>query len=254
MRFDQESGILRTDSGRFLKRLLCPLHKRWDEMKPLDSEDRRRLCGSCTKEVISLDGMTDAEAVKLLDSDRDTCVMVPFGATNITIEGEAPRLMAQSKQACPLRVIRTARGLDEIRQQTTSGLRPFIVEVPESQGIKLSVWQHRKTGEVKIATDMRYPPFIECPATDRPHWEMVLGWQRYSSGHRTGSDSIPIAAYMIPADLKRGEMVFVEDTIELIEASVNISQGGVQGYRSAPAVWTGEGFDFCVPPPSRCIG
>jgi hypothetical protein len=254
VRFDQESRILRTDSGRFLKRLLCPLHKRWDEMQQLDSDDRRRLCGSCAKAVINLDGLTDAQAEKLLDSDRETCVMIPFGATNITIEGEAPRLMGQSKESCPLRVIRTARGLDEIRRQTTPELRPLVVEVPESEGIQMSIWQHRKTGEVKIATDMRYPPMIGCPLSDSPHWRMVLGWQRYSSGHRTGSDNIPIAAYMIPADLKPGEMVLVEDTIELVKASVNISQGGVRGYTSAPAVWTGEGFDFCVPPPSWCIG
>jgi hypothetical protein len=68
---------------------------------------------------------------------------------------------------------------------------------------------------------------------------MIIGWYRYSQGHRTGSDHIPIAAYMIPSDLKPRELVFVEDIIEIVVSSVNISQGGVSAHRSATAVWTG---------------
>lgn len=254
MRFDQADRILWTDSGRFLKRVLCPLHKRWGEMDPIGDDDRRRRCGSCEKEVINLEGVTDAEAEKIFNSDRETCVMIPLGATNITIHGNPNPSMAKAKQACPLRVIRTVRGLEDIRRQTSRKLRPFIVQVTPSEGIQMSVWQHRRTGEIDIATDMRFTPGMDCPAEDRGQWEMVLGWRRYSGGHRTGTDGIPIAAYMIPSDLKPGELVLVEDTIEVVASSVNISQGGVSGYRSAPAIWTGEGFEFCVPPPSECIG
>ncbi len=254
MQFDQESRILWTDSGRFLKRVVCPLHKRWGEMKPVAGDDRRRLCGSCSKEIISLEGMSDTEAERIFRSNGETCVMIPRGATNITIKGKTPPLLANAKEACPLRVIRTARGLDEIRRQTTRTLRPFIVQVPASQGIQMSVWLNRQTGEIEIATDFRFTPTRHCHAEDRDPWEMVIGWHRYSRGHRTGSDGIPIAAYMIPSDLKSGDLVLVENTIEVVASSVNISQGGVSGYRSAPAVWTGEGFEFCVPPPSECIG
>lgn len=254
MRFDQANRILWTDSGLFLKRVLCPLHKRWGEMDPVDNDGRRRRCGSCAKEVISLEGMTDAEAERILDADRETCVMIPLGATNITVYGNPPALMAKAKEACPLRVIRTARGLEEIRRQTSRSLRPFIVQVPPSEGIQMSVWQHRRTGEIDIATDMRFTPDRDCPSKDRGQWEMVLGWRRYTRGHRTGADDVPIAAYMIPSDLKPGELVLVNDTIEIVVSSENISQGGVSSYRSAPAVWTGEGFKFCVPPPDHCVG
>jgi hypothetical protein len=254
MRFDQESRILWTDGGRFLKRVVCPLEKRWSELKPVDGDERRRICGSCAKQVINLEGVSDAEAEQLMEDDGDTCVMIPFGAANITIYGRVPPLMERSKASCPLRVIRTARGLEAIRSQTTPTLRPFLVEVPESEGIQMSVWQHQKTGEVVIETDMRFTPLSDCPAEDRDSWKMVLGWNRYSLGHQAGSDDIPIAAYMIPSDLKPGELVLVEDTIEVVASSINISQGGVSGYRSAPAMWTGRGFKFSVPPPSECIG
>lgn len=254
VRFNQENRTLWTDDGRFLKQLDCPLHKRWSEMKPVEGDERRRICGSCSKAVVSLEGATDAEARELIGSKRDTCVMIPFGAANVTIHGKAPRLMSGFAEACPLRVIRTARGLVEIRGQTTPKLRPFVVDVPETEGIQMSVWQHQKTGEVDITGDMRYGPTTGCLAKDRPHWKMIIGWYRYSQGHRTGSDHIPIAAYMIPSDLKPRELVFVEDIIEIVVSSVNISQGGVSAYRSATAVWTGNGFEFCVPPPSECIG
>ena len=97
VRFDQESGILWTDSGRFLKRVLCPLHKRWGEMEPVHDDERRRRCGSCEKEVISLEGVTDAEAEKIFESDCEACVMVPLGATNITIHGNPHPSMAKAK-------------------------------------------------------------------------------------------------------------------------------------------------------------
>ena len=139
-------------------------------MRPVEGDERRRVCGSCEKAVVSLEGATDAEARELIHSDRDTCVMIPFGAANVTIHGKAPPLMAGSKGACPLRVIRTARGLADIRGKTRPELRPFVVEVPESKGIQLSVWQHQKTGEIDIAGDMRYTP------GRGPHWEMVIDW------------------------------------------------------------------------------
>ena len=248
VRFDQNSRVLTTDNGHFLKQVACPLNKRWSEMRPVEGDERRRVCGSCEKAVVSLEGATDAEARELIDSDGDTCVMIPFGAANVTIHGKAPPLMAGSKGACPLRVIRTARGLADIRGKTRPELRPFVVEVPEFEGIQLSVWQHQKTGEIDIAGDMRYTP------GRGPHWKRFIDWCRYSRGHQTGSDDIPIAAYMIPSDLKRGELVFVEDIIEIVASSVNISQGGVSAYRSAPAVWTGKHFKFCVPPPDQLVG
>ena len=142
-------------------------HKRWGEMEPVHDDERRRRCGSCEKEVISLEGVTDAEAEKIFDSDCEACVMVPLGATNITIHGNPHPSMAKAKRACPLRVNRTVRGLEDIRRQTSRKLRPFIVPVPPSEGIQMSVWQHRRTGEITIATDMRFTPGMGCPAKDR---------------------------------------------------------------------------------------
>ena len=254
MRFDQESRILRTDGGRFLKQLFCPLEKRWSELKPVDGDDRRRICESCAKQVINLEGMSDDEVEQLMDDDDETCVMVPFGAANITIHGKAPPRMERPGASCPLRVIQTARGLEEIRRLTTPKLRPFVVEVPESEGMQMAAWQHQRTGRVVIATDLRSSPPSECFSEDGEAWKPVLRWGRYSEGHQVGSDGIPIAAYMIPSDLEPGEPVLVKDIIELVASMINISQGGVLRHRSAPAVWTGNGFKFSVPPPIEGIG
>jgi hypothetical protein len=94
----------------------------------------------------------------------------------------------------------------------------------------------RETGEVVIEPDMRFTPLSDCPAEERESLKMVLGWHRYSLGHQAGSDDIPIAAYMIPPDLKPGKLVLVEDTIALVASSIDISQGGVSGYGSALAL------------------
>ena len=73
-------------------------------------------------------------------------------------------------------------------------------------------------------------------------------------GPQCGDDGTPVAAYMIPIDLRRGERVWVEEIIEAVEAGQNMSQGGIWYHQSAAAIWTGKRFRFQVPAPDEVIG
>ena len=261
MRFDPVSKRLSTDDGQFIKELHCPLQKRWDEMEPVGDGDRVRVCGSCRKNVHNLEGMSDAEVLDRFRWEREECVMLRLDSPNLTIEGQSVAAMAALDESCPLRRIKTARGLREIEELRSPALRPLVVPVGRGRTQTFAVWQHLKTGEVAIQGDLRCRPDeaeVRSNGRLRPGkrrtWVQVVGWSEYELGQRRGDDGYPIAAYMIPSDLRPGERVFIEDIIEDVLASRNASQGGRDYHRSAPALWTGREFRFQVPEPSYCIG
>lgn len=261
MRFDPVSKRLSTDDGRFIKELHCPLQKRWDEMEPVGDGDRVRTCGSCRKNVHNLEGMSDYEVLRRFRGEREECVMLRLDSPNLTIEGQSVAAMAALDESCPLRRIRTARGLREIEELRSPALRPLVVPVGNGRRDTFAVWQNVETGEVIIQGDARFRPDREDTGNDgrpkpgkRRTWVQVIGWRAYELGPRRGDDDYPIAAYMIPSDLRPGERVFVEDIIEDVLASENRSQGACDYHRSATALWTGRGFRFQVPEPSYCIG
>ncbi len=252
MRFNPETGILTTDRGEIIKKLHCPLDKRWGEMRPIGIGDRERACTSCGKTVLNLEGMTDEAVVRRVrQHDEEQCVRLPLDAANVTIEGHSVRAMARLEEACPLRKIATARGFEEINRLAVTGLRPFVVQVPEVSHSRFAVWQHRETGEIVPQGDARWSP---NRLEDGEYWEQVIGWVTYNHGVRKGGDGYPVAAYMLPGDLRPGDRVWIDDIIEPVVKSENISQGGREHFRAAGATWTGRGFDFDVPEPSHCVG
>ena len=253
MRFNPETRILRTNKGELIKEMHCPLQKRWDEMTPIGSDDRARLCGGCGKSVHSTDGLTDVEVLRLMRKNSEACLMVRLDSPNLTIEGQpSVRGMAALEESCPMRRIRTARGMRAINEMASATLRPLVVPVRPGSTSRFAVWQHRQTGQIELQGDMRWSPNSECEG--EPQWEQVIGRYAYEFGPRCGDDGIPVAAYMIPADLRPGERVWVEDIIESVEAGRNISQGGTWYHDSAAAIWTGERFVFQVPEPGEAIG
>lgn len=253
MRFNPETGILRTNKGELIKEMHCPLQKRWEEMTPLGSDDRTRHCGGCGKAVHSTDGMTDAAVLRLVQDNRKACLMVRLDSPNLTIEGKpSVRGMAALEESCPVRRIRTARGVRAINEMASATLRPLMVPVRPGTTSRFAVWQHRTTGEIKLQGDLRWDP--NRGSQGREEWEQVLSRTEYGSGPQCGDDGTPVAAYMIPIELRPGERVWVEEIIEAVEAGRNISQGGIWYHQSAAAIWTGKGFQFHVPEPDRCIG
>jgi hypothetical protein len=132
-----------------------------------------------------------------------------------------------------LRVIKTARTLRAINTAAKQGLRPLLKPVDPSPDITemVAVLQHRETGEIRLSGDMREDFGSE--------YEMVLPYRDYYPYKFPA----PYAAYLVPADLKEGESVWLEDVIEDIVA-VYGNQGWQPRLESGEAVW--ENGDFRI--------
>ena len=111
-------------------------------------------------------------------------------------------------------VIKTARNKESINEAALNGYRLIIKKVEPSSQIrsKYSVVQHIKTGEIVVLGDFR----VRLDYDDDPNFKTVIDWTFY---YPYNFES-PFAAYLIPADLKKGERVFVEDLIEDIVAGI----------------------------------
>lgn len=132
-----------------------------------------------------------------------------------------------------LRVIKTAKTIEEINKAAGEGFRPLMKQVVPSDKIKSQICliQNTKTGEVKTVGDQR--SMVE------EGWEVVLPFFSYYPRIFPN----PYAAYLIPADIKIEERVFLEEVIEDIPSAG--WQGSTFRLASAEAVWDGK--DFIIP-------
>jgi|GEM_PF-1786999 len=132
------------------------------------------------------------------------------------------------------RVIKTARTKDDINAAARAGFRPLVLEVKRNEQIStwVAVYQDPETGEITTTGDHRYHP---------PGAPVVS--VRYYPYHFAS----PYAAYLLPADLKPGEEVWLEDVIEDV-VGVWGNQGHTYRLKSAPARWTGKKFDILFDP------
>jgi hypothetical protein len=131
-----------------------------------------------------------------------------------------------------LRVIKTAKTIEEINNATKEACWPLIKQVVPSHQIshKLCIIQNRKTGEVKPVVDRR----TMIKQIHGEDWEVVLPFFSYYP-HAFPN---PYAAYLIPKDIAVDEKVFVEEVIEDI---LNFSwQGNGIRLKSAEAIWDGK--------------
>jgi hypothetical protein len=129
------------------------------------------------------------------------------------------------------RVIRTARTLETINQAARHGFRPLVKPVDPNPDVHfmMAVFQNSETGEIELSGDVRFSP--------KARQVEVIDYMIYYPYAFPN----PFAAYLIPPDLKRGEIVWLEDVIEDI-----VAIWGNQGYQprleAAPARWTGADF------------
>jgi hypothetical protein len=130
-----------------------------------------------------------------------------------------------------LRVIKTARTVAEINAAADQGLIPRLQPVNPSSNIhnRVAVYQHKVTGKIELSGDCRWQP--------GPVYECVIPHRTYYPYHFPE----PFAAYLLPADLKVGERVWLKDVIEDI-----VAVWGNQGYQPrlecCEATWDGAGF------------
>ena len=149
----------------------------------------------------------------------------------------------RNKEAQGLRVIKTARDKDRINEAAKNGFKPLIKKVEPSDKIrsKYSIVQNTKTGEIEFVGDYRWDSH-----PDNGEFETVIDWTFYYP-HNFKS---PFAAYLIPKDIKTGEIVFIEDLIEdFIGASWN--QGDAYRLKSCEAIWNGTDLEIQYDPKSN---
>ena len=135
-----------------------------------------------------------------------------------------------------LRVIKTARGIDDINHAVTEGLTPLIKEVMQDERIYVKdvLIRDKITGKFETMADN----FYAVAYGTSENKEIVMRSKKYYPYQFP----LPFAAYLIPDDLKKGEKVFIEDVIEdIIEG---IHSRGTYRLNRAEAVWNGKDFDI----------
>jgi hypothetical protein len=236
MIYDSKARELKTNYGQFLKKLDCPLHKKWQDLTMISEEEpTRRHCSSCKKFVVDIGEMTDEEVVAFFEESPEACVYLGSEQENIrhriTFWQEEPA----TPKPCACREIQTARGEKAINEAVTNGYFPLLKQVEMS--VKLirwmSVYQHIETGEVDVSF-----------ASDRRGRVRNNEWGRalLSFPFYPNPPQEPFAAYLLPKDLMINETVFLTDLIDdFIALTHNVEHFRL---KSAYAVWTGKDFEI----------
>jgi hypothetical protein len=140
-----------------------------------------------------------------------------------------------------LRVIKTARYKFIINRAASRGFKPLMKKVEPSDKIhsKYAVFQNKNTGRIEIISDYR----SRVDLKNGDDYEKVIDWTFYYP-HRFSS---PIAAYLIPEDIKIGERVFINDLIEDY-ICVSWNQGDTYRLQSCEAIWNGTDLEIQYDP------
>lgn len=266
MIFDPVTGGLWASDGTFIKRLHCPKGLRWDELgrssqHPAGSlvaaVERSRDCSHCQSKVTSLEGLSDGEAVALLEEQPEACVYLRGDWQNVTVLGriapddehrtwpslgeDIPGVIAQLKvnatnycqDSMPL--VHTARTVSQMNAAAQQGYSVLIKKIPPANTSPLkadvTVWQNTETGEVLEEKGGGRWPRFDLYEPGSP-WRAVLKL-RGVSPHVWPS---LFAAYLVPKGLAPMTTVLLTDPIEDI---VGWEHHDRQRARMVPATWTG---------------
>ncbi|MET3981144.1 hypothetical protein ABIB62_003779 [Mucilaginibacter sp. UYP25] len=135
-----------------------------------------------------------------------------------------------------LRVIKTARSEKAINEAVAKGYWPLVKPVVPSPKIKskYAILQDPITGQIEVIHDYRaLGESISADGTTPT--PTVIDFTYYYPHHFEN----PFAAYLIPKDLKVGEVVWLEDLIEDI-VSGSWNQGDAYRLQSCEAKWDGK--------------
>lgn len=245
MKYIVENSMLYADDGEFIKHLDCPINKRWDNLAPLKNDYLRRHCNECHKDVINISMFTDDQVKAIVMVEPDVCFYVRSGAYHIEFVGESSH---QRNNLCvqdegmyrDCRVVRTVRDIKAINSVNNDPDYFAIVQhVEENDEIssKATIRKNKRTGEIEFGgADYRNIDF-----------ENEIFWyhpRKYAS---------PIAAYVVPYDIKKGERVFVPDVIQEYVGD-RWNQGDTYKLKSSYAVWNGYDLYVEVDRPSEFVG
>ena len=248
MKYVVKEMKLYTDDDRLIKRLECPLKKEWKNLLKIESEDAKRRCCECDKNVLDISMMSDARALIIAEYDPNVCLHVHSDAENVEWIGEDENFR-DSNSICSnellddCRVVKTARSKLPMNFAAIDGFNVLVKKVEENPEIqsKIAVRQDLQSQRVDFLGDYR--------DRDDSGSKVVVDFFFYSPC----CSSAPVAAYIVPKDIKVGERVFIPDLIENMVGS-EWNQGNVSRRERAYATWNGEGFDIEPIPVQRYIG
>lgn len=141
-----------------------------------------------------------------------------------------------------LRVIKTARNIEEINEAVDLGFFPLvkILKPLEELFCTVGVFRNKKTNKLEQTSAYTgYRQYAESFSyEDEREWELVVPFHQYYPYKFDSS----YAAYLVPADIEVGETVILEDLIEdyyggsFWHHSIRLD--------SLKAIWTGEDFSI----------
>ena len=145
-----------------------------------------------------------------------------------------------------LRVIKTARCIEDINKAVDMGFTPLVKKLKPLKKLfnTVGVFRNKKTNKIEEAEDyvvyQQYGGVISYK--DENEWELVVPFYKYYP-YKFDND---YAAYLIPHDIKKGEKVILEDLIE------DYYGGSFWSHHirveSLQAIWTGADFSILYDP------
>lgn len=145
-----------------------------------------------------------------------------------------------------LRVIKTARCIEDINKAADMGFIPLVKKLKPLKKLfrTTGVFRNKKTNKLEEAEDyVVYEQYGNITSyEDENEWELVVPFHSY---YPYKFDS-QYAAYLIPHDIEKGEKVILEDLIE------DYYGGSFWSHHirveSLQAIWTGEDFSILYDP------
>ena len=143
-----------------------------------------------------------------------------------------------------LRKIKTIRGQKNIDKAIANGINLIIKNVEPFSTVegKFCIVKNKKSGKTFKIYDFR----DERGYSD--DFEIVQDWTYKYKKHQFPHG----AAYVIPEDIKDGEIVFVEDLIENL-LSYHYNQGGSDRLKSCNALWKNNDLIILYNPDVDCV-
>jgi hypothetical protein len=84
MKFNPISNQLFSDDGKFIKKLYCPFKVEWNALR-VNSDNRKRSCAICDKEIIDTENLTDSEIMSFMGNNPNACLKLNFNQENLEI-------------------------------------------------------------------------------------------------------------------------------------------------------------------------
>lgn len=225
--YDEKSSGLYSPDGKLLKKVFCPKAVNWNQLIADDPLDRSRGCNHCSERIVNLDTMDPIQAELMIEENYNICVYASKNSKNVIFlkdinnpeNPERPRqdMFDSSEYRYDLPIIKTVRSIADIKRAIQMGYWADIrlVQYKDDEiKQKFAVYQHLETGEIQIVGDYRS---VISASSDlhKEVWDEVIPFTYYYTNYQEE----PIAAYLIPKDLKDNSEVFVPDPIEDIIGS-----------------------------------